>query len=64
MIAYSLKFVQKDRGESSESSSGGGLDGFFKEIGYMLLAYMGMIVSMVIAGLVIVLIAIWVISRI
>jgi hypothetical protein len=59
-----MKFVQKDRGESSENSSGGGLDGFFKEIGTMFLAYMGMIVSMVIAGLVIVLIALWVISRI
>jgi len=59
-----MKFVQKDRGESSENSSGGGLDGFFKELGSMFLAYMGMIISMVLAGLVIVLIAIFVISRI
>ncbi len=34
-----MKFVPKDPGPSSENSSGGGLEGFFKEAALMLAAH-------------------------
>lgn len=47
-----MKFVQRDPGAATENSSGGGTDGFLKEVLYMLLAYGGMIASFVIAVIV------------
>lgn len=47
-----MKFVQRDPREAAENSSGGGTDGFLREVLYMLLAYAGMIASFVITVIV------------
>jgi len=54
-----MKFVQKNLGLTSENSSGGGTDGFLKEMLYMFLAYGAMIASVVIGGLVLVALVAW-----
>lgn len=46
-----MHFVPKDRGESSENSSGGGTQGILKELFYMLLTYGVMIGVMILVGL-------------
>ena len=52
-----MKFVVKDRGESAENSSGGGVEGLLMELIYMLLAYGLMIGAVVVGGMVIIAVA-------
>jgi len=55
-----MKFVVKERGQTSENSSGGGTEGVLKEMFLVVLAYAAVIVSILVAFFAVIVAAQWI----